>query len=214
MFLAEGFGHSLRVFLSHLYGVAVTLGGPGLFFIAVADSSFLSVPEGNDFLIIVLSTGQSWQRMAYYVVMTILGSVTGCSLLYGVGQRGGHFVHRRVQRKRIEELEGMYRQWGIWAVVVPSIMPPPMPFKIFVLSAGFFRLPFLKFIMAVTLGRSIRYFTWGILAVVYGQLAKEFLERNVHTVGVLLFLLFVGAIVGYLLMWTRARRKSSQQETV
>ena len=214
MFLAEGFGHSLRVFLSKLYVVAATLGGPGLFFLAVADSSFLSVPEGNDFLIIVLSTGQSWQRMTYYVVMTTLGSVCGCALLYGVGKRGGHFVHRRVQRKRIEELEGIYRQWGIWAVVVPSIMPPPMPFKIFVLSAGFFRLPFLKFLMAVTLGRSIRYFMWGILAVVYGQLAKEFLEKNMHTVGVVLFLLFVGAIVGYLLMWTRARRKSSQQETV
>ncbi len=214
MFLAEGFGHFLRVLLSQLYIVAVTLGGPGLFFIAVADSSFLSVPEGNDFLIIVLSTGQSWQRMAYYVVMTILGSVCGCALLYGVGRRGGHFVHRRVKRKRIEQLEGMYRQWGIWAVVVPSMMPPPMPFKIFVLSAGFFGLPFSKFLMAVTLGRSVRYFMWGILAVVYGQLAREFLEKNLHTVGVVLSLLFVGAIVGYLLMWTRARRKSSQQETV
>ena len=82
MFLVEGFVHSLRFFLGKLYLIAVTLGGPGLFFIAVADSSFLSVPEGNDFLIVVLSTGQTWERMTYYVVMAILGSVCGCSLLY------------------------------------------------------------------------------------------------------------------------------------
>ena len=77
-------------------------------------------------------------------------------------------------------------------MVVPSIMPPPMPFKIFVLSAGFFGLPFLKFLIAVTLGRSIRYFMWGILAVVYGQLVKEFLENNLHTLGLVLFFLFLG----------------------
>lgn len=212
MFLVEGFIHSLRFFLGKLYLIAVTLGGPGLFFIAVADSSFLSVPEGNDFLIVVLSTGQTWERMTYYVVMTILGSVCGCTLLYLVGQRGGSFVHRRIREEKIQEFKKIYQNWGIWAVVVPSIMPPPMPFKIFVLSAGFFGLSFLKFLIAVTLGRSIRYFMWGILAVVYGQLVKEFLENNLHTMGFLLFLLFFGALISYVFVWNRAKRKALDQE--
>ena len=84
MFLAttEGFWGSVRVLISQLYVFIVSLGGPGLFFIALADSSFLSLPEGNDILIVVLSTGQSWQSMTYYVVMTTLGSIAGCCLLY------------------------------------------------------------------------------------------------------------------------------------
>ena len=214
MFLVEGFGYSFRFFLGKLYAIAVVMGGPGLFFIAMVDSSFLSVPEGNDFLIVVLSTGQTWERMTYYVAMTILGSVCGCTLLYWVGQRGGNFVRRRVEKSRIQELKKIYQNWGMWAVIIPSIMPPPMPFKVFVLSAGFFRLSFLKFLIAVTLGRSIRYFTWGILAIVYGQLVKEFLEKNLHTLGLVLFFLFLGALIGHLVVWNRTKRKALDQETI
>jgi membrane protein DedA with SNARE-associated domain len=70
--------------------------------------------------------------------------------------------------------------------MIPSILPPPTPFKVFVLSAGIFRVPFPRFLLAVIVGRSIRYFMWGILAVLYGELAREFLEENIHTVGLIL----------------------------
>jgi membrane protein YqaA with SNARE-associated domain len=216
MFLTAtgGFWYSLQIFLDKLYVLALALGGPGLFFVAVADSSFLSVPEGNDLLIVVLSTGQGWQLMTYYVVMTTLGSVCGCALLYSVGRRGGVFMQRRLKTERVNDLETVYRQWGMWAVVVPSILPPPTPFKIFVLSAGLFRLPFAKFLLAVAVGRSVRYFMWGILAVLYGQLAKNFMQQNLPAVGVGLFLLLAGAITGYAVMWTKVRKKSARQETV
>lgn len=197
-----------------LYDLAVALGGPGLFLIAVGDSSFLSLPEGNDILIVVLSTGQTWGIMTYYVAMTILGSVCGCALLFWVGRRGGVFMQKRVKESRLRNLRRLYNEWGLWAVIVPSILPPPTPFKVFVLSAGLLGLPFWKFLMAVALGRSIRYFMWGILAVLYGQLARDFLENNLPFIGLLLFLLLAGAIVGYVLIWTRMRRRASQQETL
>ena len=73
--IAQGLWDSVRLILNSLYEVAVSLGGPGLFFVALADSSFLSLPESNDLLIVVLSTGQDWSRMTYLVVMTILGSI-------------------------------------------------------------------------------------------------------------------------------------------
>src|SRR2546426_7871588 len=75
--------------LAKIYVLAATMGGPGLFVIAVGDSSFVSIPEGNDILIIALSIGQSWARMSYLVLMTIAGSVVGCTLLYAVGSKGG-----------------------------------------------------------------------------------------------------------------------------
>lgn len=214
MFLATagGFWSSVRILISQLYVFIVSLGGPGLFFIALADSSFLSLPEGNDILIVVLSTGQSWKTMTFYVVMTTLGSVCGCALLYSVGRRGGNFLRKRIKEEKIKEVESFYRQWGVWAVVIPSVLPPPTPFKIFVLSAGLFRLSFLKFLLSVAVGRSIRYFMWGILAVLYGELARDFLEQNLPVVGTVLFALFVTAMVSYAIMWLRARRRSPRHE--
>jgi membrane protein YqaA with SNARE-associated domain len=82
----------------------MSLGGPGLFLIALADSSFLSLPEGNDILIIVLSTGQTWDVMAYYVLMTAMGSVVGCFILFSLGRRGGNFLDRRLNKQRMEDL--------------------------------------------------------------------------------------------------------------
>ena len=212
--VALGLWLYLEALADDLYDLAVALGGPGLFFIAVGDSSFLSLPEGNDILIVVLSTGQTWGVMTYYVTMTILGSVCGCVLLFSVGRRGGIFMQKKVKQSRLHDLRRLYNKWGLWAIMIPSILPPPTPFKICVLSAGLFGVPFWRFVLAVTLGRSIRYFMWGILAVLYGRLAKHFLENNLPFISLLLFLLLAGAIVGYVLIWARMKRRTPQQETV
>ena len=195
----------LRAFAGHLSSFVLDLGGPGLFLIALADSSFLSVPEANDLLIVVLSKGQSWGTMSYYVLMTILGSVTGCTLLYSVGRRGGSFVRKRLSPQRIKRTETLYHRWGLWTVLVPSILPPPTPFKIFVLSAGLFRVSLRRFLLAVLVGRSIRYFLWGILAVVYGEAAQRSVEDNLPTVGTILLILLVTVIVVYVSLKARKR---------
>ena len=205
--LQDGVVGWLKTAFAFLYDVALALGGPGLFLIAVADSSFLSLPEGNDLLIVILSTGQTWEVMGYYASMTILGSVTGCCLLFFVGRRGGRFLTRRVSEKRMRRAETAYRKWGIWSILVPSIMPPPTPFKIFVLWAGMFGVPLRKFIVAVLIGRSIRYYMWGVLAVLYGERARYFLENNLKLVGVILFVLLLVAILAVVLMRLRSREE-------
>ena len=196
----------------YLYDLVQSIGGPALLLVALADSSFLSIPEGNDILIIVLSTGQSWGVMTYYVLMTITGSVIGCSLLYTVGRHGGGFVERRLPPHRLEEMRTLYARWGIWTVMVPSILPPPTPFKIFVLSSGVFQLPFPKFLALVFMGRSIRYFMWGILGVLYGQDAKLFLQNHIQTVGVTLLVLLLGILASYFLLRRKTRKKALSQE--
>lgn len=208
---AEGIWHLVKRASLLLKSFALTLGGPGLFLIALGDSSFLSVPEGNDLLIIVLSTGASWERMTYYVVMTILGSVTGCTLLYSVGRRGGGFFVRRFKKKSLDEVAELYRRRGLWAIIIPSILPPPTPFKVFVLSAGIFRIPFQKFLLAVLVGRSIRYFFWGVMAMLFGERAGDFLQHNMATVGLILFILFIASIVGYVWLWSRSRKKAASE---
>ena len=206
-----GFAATLKSFLLTLYDFVLSLGGVGLFLLALADSSFISVPEGNDLLIVILSAGQTWSRMLFYVAMTTAGSVVGCFLLYSVGRRGGNFVRRRVDVERLERAERLYQRWGMLSILVPSILPPPCPFKIFVLSAGVFAVPPSKFILAVALGRSVRYLMWGILAVLYGEAAKAFIQQNMHTVGLVVFLLFL-ALTLFLVFRHRTRRREALRE--
>jgi len=175
-----------------IHDFAFNLQGPGLFLVALADSSFLTIPEGNDLLIVVLSSGNTWERMAYYVGMTILGSLAGCLLLYLVGRRGGSpLLRRKFSESNIARVERLFERYGVLTIAIPCLLPPPCPFKIFVLSAGVFRLSLPKFLGAVAIGRLIRYSTWGILAVLYGNSVKVFMQQNLATIGVILFGLFV-----------------------
>ena len=194
-------GNSISQLLAGYGGLAVLL-------LAIGDSSFISVPEGNDLLIVVLSTGGSWGNMAYYVSMTIIGSVTGCFLLYSVGRKGGSAIlKKRFSIQKIERAEKAYNKYGILAVLIPSILPPPLPFKIFVLSAGVFGMPALRFLSAVTIGRSIRYAMWGILAVLYGNSVKLFLENNLSAVGTVLAIVVLLAIIGTILFYLRKKNR-------
>ncbi len=206
------FWQQIQETLSGLYETVVEYGGPALLLVALADSSFLSIPEGNDILIIALSTGQPWDLMSYYVIMTITGSVLGCTLLYSVGRRGGNFVKRRLSEERRNEMRRLYDRWGIWTLLVPAVLPPPTPFKIFVLSAGLFRIPLGRFIVLISLGRSIRYFMWGILAVLYGEAAKQVLQEEMKTVGIVLFLSLVAVLTGVVLIRRRKRKKAFSGE--
>jgi membrane protein YqaA with SNARE-associated domain len=175
-----------------LQWVAQRLQGPGIFLVAIADSSFLSLPEGNDLLIVMLSTNAKWEHMAYYVMMTIAGSICGCLLLYFVGKKGGSvLLRKKFPRKDIERAERLFEKYGLLTVAVPSILPPPCPFKIFVLSAGVFRLKTREFITAVVIGRTIRYSMWGILAVLYGNAVKVYMENNLRIAGTIIFVAFL-----------------------
>src|SRR5687767_13391387 len=196
-----------------LHYIAINLGAPGMFLVAIADSSFLSIPEGNDILIVILSIGQSWERMAFYVAVTTLGSITGCLLLFTVGRKGGSpFLHKKFSEKNIALAERMYKRYGVFTVIIPSLMPPPTPFKVFVLSAGAFRVSWTRFIIAVAIGRTLRYSMWGILAVLYGNTVKTYMENNLPTVGMILFglLILVGLVAGFLMYRNRRRRSESE----
>jgi membrane protein DedA with SNARE-associated domain len=204
----------LAKFGSSASSLIQSLGGPGVLLVAVADSSFLSIPEGNDILIVVLSTGGSWANMAYYVCMTVIGSVTGCFLLYSVGRRGGSpLLRRRFSAQKIERAENLFKKFGILTIIVPSIIPPPMPFKIFVLSAGVFRVRLGVFLAAVIIGRSVRYSMWGILAVLYGNSVKLYMQQNLREIGMILFGLFVLAAAAAIFFHTRRTKRARNAKT-
>jgi membrane protein YqaA with SNARE-associated domain len=185
-------------------GVALALGGPGLFLIAFLDSSFLSFPEVNDLLIIWLTT-QNPERMPYYALMTTLGSIAGCLALYSLARKGGEaFLRRRFKQGHIDRAMDVFRRYGLLAILVPSILPPPMPFKIFVLAAGVARVRLPHFITAVAIGRGFRYFGEGLLAVWYGEAAGAFLKANARTIAIGVAALCLVGGIAYII-WQRRR---------
>jgi membrane protein YqaA with SNARE-associated domain len=192
--------------LAAIQAWASELGGIGLFVIAALDSSFLSFPQVNDLLIIYLSTKYP-ERMPFYAGMTTAGSLVGCFLLYGVARKGGEvFLRKRFSAARVDRGMALYQRHGLLAVVVPSLLPPPMPFKIFVLLAGAAAVSPWRFALAVVIGRGIRYFGQGYLAVRYGERAAAIVQEHGATAGMVLAALAL--LLGAAYYWRRRSRRA------
>lgn len=190
--------------IAAITGWATGLGGVGLLIIAALDSSFLSFPQVNDVLIIVLSA-KFPDRMPYYAGMTTAGSLLGCYLLFAVARRGGEvFLRKRLKDAHVDRALRIYQRFGLFAVVVPALLPPPVPLKVFVLLAGAANVATWRFLVAAGVGRGIRYFGQGYLAVVYGEHAVDFMTANGAVFGIGL-----AVVAGLAIIWLRRRRPAT-----
>lgn len=184
---------------------ALSIGGPGLFVVAFLDSSFLSLPEINDLLVVLLVI-QNKERMAYYALMATLGSISGCLVLYYLGRKGGDaLLRRRFGGPRLERAMAFHQKYGVLAVAIPAVLPPPSPFKIFVLMAGVAGLPVLQFASVVAAARGLRYFGEGWLAVRYGDQAIALIEEHGRAVSIAVAVAVVAAAAAYLVRSGRRR---------
>jgi membrane protein YqaA with SNARE-associated domain len=187
---------------------AAGLGAPGLVLVAFLDSSFLSLPEVTDILIVVLVI-QRPELWIWHALFATIGSVAGCYALYFVGRRGGDAVlRRRFTARNIERGLDLFRRYGLLAIVVPSILPPPMPFKIFVLMAGVAHVRPLTFIVAATIGRGFRYGGEALLAYWYGEQATQFIRQNLPTVSLWLGVA-IAVLAAVYIVWRRRRRREA-----
>jgi len=167
---------------------AGALGAPGLFLISFLDSSVLTFPVINDLLLIELCM-QHPARMVVYALMAASGSVLGCVLLYFIARKGGEaFFHRKAGDKA-----AAIRHWveenGFIGVLIAALLPPPTPFKIFVLAAAVFEVPLWSFTAAISVARTIRYIGIGYLAIRYGNDALPFLKAHKLEAAVVIVLL-------------------------
>lgn len=192
-------------FLAWVQEWAVALGGPGLFVISFLDSSFLSFPEVTDVLIVLLVANHP-ERFLWYTVLPTVGSIAGSYAIYALARRGGEaFVRKRLSESHVERAFAIFRKYGVLAVAIPSILPPPVPFKLFVLTAGAAGVRPLEFVVAVTIGRGVRYGGEGLLALWYGEWALSFLKTNARTVS--LWLAVIVGVVAILWMWWSRRSR-------
>ncbi len=171
---------------------------PAMLVIGALDSSLLSLPEINDYLVV----GRCFKHPSaafYFPLFAAVGSVIGCLILYTIMRRGGQaLLRRRFKRENIERVERAYARYGFLAIAIPALLPPPMPFKIFVATAGTLEYPRWKFLVTVMIARSFRYYVEGILAVFYGRRVLSFLRDNS------LVILSIVCAIGFLILFVYA----------
>lgn len=186
----------------------LTYGAFGLFVVALLDSTFVPLPSSADALMIVLSTAHpSW--MLLYAFMATAGSAVGCWILYLVSRRAGARALSRFSERKQARVKHLIERYDMIAVLVATLLPPPFPFKLFVVTAGVFRFSLLRFMIAIIAGRAFRFLLEGYFAVRYGAEAKEILAKYYPWIGlglVAAILLFV--IVKRLLKKNQAAEQS------
>lgn len=201
---------SVAAWLEHnIISLPLYYAAPAMVVIGALDSSVLSLPEINDYLVV----GRCYKypsAVFYFPLFAAAGSVLGCWLLYSIMRRGGQaLLRKRFRPERIQRVERAYARFGILAIAIPAILPPPLPFKIFVATAGTLEYPRWKFLLTVMIARSFRYYVEGILAVFYGRRVISFLKDQGLTI---LIIVGAAAVVAFLVYAIVNRRRVTEKE--
>lgn len=165
------------------------------------------MPQINDLLVVLMVTqNKAW--MPYYAAMATMGSVLGCYVIYYLAEKGGEaFLRRRVKRRQnLDRVLGLYKKHGLMALMVPALLPPPSPFKLFVLAAGVAGVRPAQFITAIAVARGVRYLALGVLAIYYGDAALELMRTHGRWVALGL----VGMILVSALAWWAYNRRMAR----
>ena len=203
----KSFLHPVK-WLTRLSEYLITFGAFGLFVVALLDSTFVPLPSSVDALMLLLTTTYpSW--MLLYALMATSGSALGCWILYLVSRRAGSRALNRFSEAKQQRVKNLIERYDMIAVLVATLLPPPFPFKLFVVTAGVFRFSLLRFMLAIIAGRAFRFLLEGYFAVRYGAEAKQILAKYYPWIGlglVAAILLFV-----FVKRWTKRGADTVEQ---
>ena len=195
----------LARYTAWILGLMQVLGIWGPFVIAFADSALLGMPV--DF-IVATYVYQDRRRLLFYIAMASLGSALGSIPLYILGYLGGEKVLRkRISEERFLKIHRSFERHEFWALMFPGMLPPPTPFKIFVLGAAVFEMRFRDFLVAIFLGRFVRFLVLSVLVLWFGpQIVGLFggvVKR--HWIAMVAAIVFGICLWLGLRLWRRAR---------
>lgn len=168
--------------LTRLSDYLVAFGPFGLFAVAVLDSSFVPLPSSADALMLLLTAAHP-RWMVLYALVATAGSAVGCLLLYYASRRAGSRALARFSQSKQKRVKDLIDRYDVLSVLVASLLPPPFPFKLFIVTAGVFRFSLTRFLVAILLGRGFRFLLEGYFAIRYGVQAKLFLARYYPWIG-------------------------------
>ena len=181
-----------------LWSILAPLGVWGVFVVAAIDGAFLGLPMDA---IVAGYVYQDHSRFLVYVLLASAGSAVGSSVLYLVGYLGGEtLLRRRMSQQSFEKIHRSFEHHEFWALMFPAMLPPPTPFKLFVLAAAVFEMNFGHFLLAIFAGRFVRFLILSVLTIKYGkgvvELAAHLFRTHLHwTLGILGALVLLGVLV-------------------
>jgi len=187
------------------------LGGLGFIPLGLLDSSVIPLPGSMDVLTLVLSARKP-ELWLYYALMATAGSVMGGFITYRLARKGGkETLERKFPARKLEKVYKIFGRWGFGAIAVVAVLPPPAPLVIFMLAAGAMQYSVKKFLLALTLGRTIRYSLLAFLAARYGRHVMTLFSRHAHAVLIVVVVLIVAAVAALIFILTSKRKKPARR---
>ncbi len=206
----------MNLFLTGLGGVLkkiqaslVGLGVFGVLAIAFLDAGLVPLPGGPDVVVMTLSH-LNHSMMPVYVLAAVIGSTLGCLIPYWIGRKAGHAALGKFSEEKRERVAKLVDRYDTLAMLVGAVLPPPFPFKIFLITAGVFEMKVARFLIALAVGRSIRFILEGWMAVRYGEHAASIFKQNYPKIGLAIAALI---IVIFLINMLRNRRHKADDFT-
>lgn len=194
--------HSISKGLVRLSDYFIALGPFGLFAVALLDSAFVPLPSSADALMLLLSTAHP-SLMPFYAMLATAGSAIGCVTLYYISRRAGGRALKKFSERKQKRVKELIDRYDVLAVLVASLLPPPFPFKLFVITAGVFRFSLWRFTLAIIAGRAFRFLLEGFFAVRYGLQAKQILAKYYPWIGLVVALV----LITFFLMRNQLKKK-------
>jgi membrane protein YqaA with SNARE-associated domain len=195
--------HSARRWIFHL-------GGLGFIPLGLLDASIIPVPGSMDVLTIVLCARRS-DLWIYYAIMATTGSVLGGFATYRLARKGGkEMLARRFSARTLKRVYAIFERWGFGSIALPALLPPPVPMVPFVLAAGALQYSVKKFLIALSLGRMVRFTLLGFLAARYGRRMLTYISQNGHPVLLTVIGLIAAALAAFYVYFTGRRKRHAR----
>jgi membrane protein YqaA with SNARE-associated domain len=172
----------ITAWLAQVKTMLIPFGAFGVFAIALLDASFLPLPGGPDAVVMALSHLHP-TLMPLYVLGAVLGSTLGCLFPYWIGRKTGEAALRKFSPEKRARVARLIDEYDVWAMIVGAVLPPPFPFKLFLVTAGVFRMQVWRFLLSLALGRVIRFALEGWMAVRYGDQAAQLFKQHYPKIG-------------------------------
>jgi len=199
--------HILKRYTDTIWAVLAPLGPWGVFAIAAVDGSLFGLPIDA---VVASYVYKDRGHFLFYVLTASAGSALGSLVIYGIGYFGGEtLVRKRIPAQRFAEIHASFERHQFWAVMFPAMLPPPTPFKLFVLAASLFEMQLMHFVGAVLAGRMVRFLVLALLVLAFGP-------QVIHLAAILYqqhrgwFVAGIGAAIalGLLIWWGMRKRKA------
>lgn len=180
------------------------LGAWGVFAIAGIDSAFFGLPLDP---VVASYVYQDRPGFLLYAVMASVGSAVGCIILYLIGHKGGEvLLVKRISKTKFNQIRSSFDRHEFWALMFPSMIPPPFPFKLFVLAASVFEMNFWHFLLAIFAGRMVRFLILSVLVLKFGPQVVALASALVAKHWLALLLAIAAAAGLWAWAWYRTQR--------